>query len=43
MFLLTDGAVSNTQLVVDLVRKHSETTRVHTFGIGTGVSTALVK
>ncbi len=43
IFLLTDGAVSNTQLVVDLIRKHSDTTKVHTFGIGQGVSTELVK
>jgi hypothetical protein len=45
LFLLTDGAVSNTELVVDLIRQHSVNggTKVHTFGIGSGVSTELVK
>ena len=44
VFLLTDGAVSNTQSIVDLVAANSSSKlRVHSFGIGSGVSTELVK
>jgi len=39
LFLLTDGAVSNTNQVIDLIKANAGTTRVHTFGIGNGVST----
>ena len=39
VFLLTDGAVSNTADVIDLIKANAETSRVHTFGIGNGVST----
>ena len=43
VFLLTDGQVSNTEAVISLVRKHSGTTRVFTFGIGAGASHHLVR
>jgi len=42
VFLLTDGEVSNTQEVIDLVGEHSEKNRIFSFGIGEGVSTELV-
>nr|XP_020636789.1 von Willebrand factor A domain-containing protein 5B1 isoform X1 [Pogona vitticeps] len=34
LFLLTDGAVSNTGKVIELIRNHSFSTRCYTFGIG---------
>ena len=43
IFLLTDGDVWNSQNIIDLVAKNSHTTRVFSFGIGCGASTALVK
>lgn len=43
LFLLSDGMVANTDDVIQLVRKQSGTTRCFTFGIGSGVSTALIK
>lgn len=43
VYLLTDGAVYNTQHVVDLIRKNNKNNKVHTFGIGNGVSTELIK
>lgn len=43
IFLLTDGAVSNTQAVVDLVKKNVKFSRVHTIGIGDGASRALIE
>merc|ERR1719414_848862 len=42
IFLLTDGEVSNTQDVIDLVKKYSHKNRIFSFGIGQGVSTELV-
>ena len=42
VFLLTDGGVSNIEAVVQIVANNSSHTRVFTFGIGSGVSTALV-
>ncbi len=43
LLVLTDGQVSNTEAVLALVRKHSETTRVFTLGIGAGASHHLVR
>ncbi|XP_068682454.1 von Willebrand factor A domain-containing protein 5A-like isoform X1 [Montipora foliosa] len=42
LFVLSDGGVGNTAQVIQLVRKHSSTGRCFTFGIGSGVSTALI-
>eukprot|EP01119_Soliformovum_irregulare_P016300 TRINITY_DN4699_c0_g1_i2.p1 TRINITY_DN4699_c0_g1~~TRINITY_DN4699_c0_g1_i2.p1 ORF type:complete len:850 (+),score=284.73 TRINITY_DN4699_c0_g1_i2:75-2624(+) len=42
IFLLTDGEVRNTQECIDIVRKHANTTRVFTFGVGPEASKALV-
>lgn len=43
LFVLTDGEVSNTDECIRFVRKHAETTRVFTFGIGNEASQNLVK
>lgn len=43
VFLLTDGAVVDSSKVIDIVKKNAFTTRVHTFGIGSGASRYLVK
>jgi len=43
LFILTDGEVNNTQQCIDFVRKHANTTRVFTFGIGNEASQDLVK
>ena len=43
VFLLTDGAVSSPDAVINLVEKNSKTARCHTFGIGSGASRHLVK
>ena len=42
IFLLTDGGVSNIDEVIATVVTNSSNSRVFTFGIGSGVSTALV-
>ncbi|KAI4896699.1 hypothetical protein NFI96_016085, partial [Prochilodus magdalenae] len=42
VFLFTDGGVSNTKEVLNLVRTHSRSHRCFTFGIGQGASTALI-
>lgn len=42
IFLLTDGGVSNTEKVKQLVQNNSHNTRVFSFGIGSGVSQELV-
>jgi Ca-activated chloride channel family protein len=43
LIVMTDGQVTNTEAVMALVRKHSETTRVFTLGIGAGASHDLVR
>ncbi|KAJ5080791.1 von willebrand factor a domain-containing protein 5a [Anaeramoeba ignava] len=43
IFLLTDGDVSNTSEVIQIVQKNSQLARVFTFGIGHGASKALVE
>jgi hypothetical protein len=46
IYLLTDGAVSDTGEVIDLIKHHRNLTpsiTVHTFGIGSGASESLVK
>ncbi|XP_030625649.1 von Willebrand factor A domain-containing protein 5B1 [Chanos chanos] len=42
LFLLTDGAVSNTGKVIELVRSHARFTRCYTFGIGQSACRRLV-
>ena len=43
MFILTDGGISDTERVLDEIRKSNHQTRVHSFGIGSGASVYLVK
>ncbi len=43
LIVMTDGQVTNTDAVLALVRKHSESTRVFTLGIGAGASHELVR
>jgi len=43
VFLITDGEVSNPDRVVELIERNNQHTRVHSFGIGSGVSTHLIK
>jgi hypothetical protein len=43
ILLLTDGEVTNTDEIIDLVRRHASTTRFFTFGIGAGASHHLVR
>ena len=43
VYLLTDGAVQDTDEVIDLIKKNNTLNRVHAFGIGDGVSTELIK
>jgi Ca-activated chloride channel homolog len=43
ILLLTDGQVSNEDEVMALARKHAETTRIFSFGIGAGASEHLVR
>ncbi|XP_048872978.1 von Willebrand factor A domain-containing protein 5B1 [Brienomyrus brachyistius] len=42
LFLLTDGAVSNTGNVIELLRSHARFTRCYTFGIGQNACRRLV-
>lgn len=43
IFILTDGAINNTEEVVSKIREFNYLARVHTFGIGDGASKYLVK
>merc|ERR1711962_1487083 len=43
IFLLTDGAVSNDQSVIKLVKDHCEKARAFTLGLGSSASRHLVK
>uniref|UniRef100_A0A8C0J820 von Willebrand factor A domain containing 5B1 n=1 Tax=Chelonoidis abingdonii TaxID=106734 RepID=A0A8C0J820_CHEAB len=43
LFLLTDGAVSNTGKVIELLRNHSFSTRCYSFGIGQKACRRLVR
>ncbi|XP_077693499.1 von Willebrand factor A domain-containing protein 5B1 isoform X2 [Eretmochelys imbricata] len=43
LFLLTDGAVSNTGKVIELLRNHSSSTRCYSFGIGQNACRRLVR
>ncbi|MEE6482169.1 hypothetical protein FKM82_013168 [Ascaphus truei] len=43
VFLLTDGAVSNTGKVIELIRHHSSFTRCYSFGIGQNACRRLVQ
>lgn len=42
IFLLTDGEVSNTSSILDMVESNVKYSRVHTIGIGDGASQELV-
>ncbi|KAM6216941.1 von Willebrand factor A domain-containing protein 5B1 [Rhynchocyon petersi] len=43
LFLITDGAISNTGKVLELVRNHAFSTRCYSFGIGPNVCHRLVQ
>ena len=43
IYLITDGAVYNTQEIVSYIKNNRGSSVVHTFGIGYGVSTELIK
>jgi hypothetical protein len=40
---LTDGCISDTEKVLNIIREANHQTRVHSFGIGSGASIYLVK
>lgn len=43
ILIMTDGEVSNTEAVISLVKRNASNSRLFSFGIGAGASTALVK
>lgn len=43
VLLLTDGEVTNTDAVIEIVRRHAASARFFTFGIGAGASQHLVR
>jgi von Willebrand factor type A domain len=43
IFLLTDGEVSNTEEVIDLIRSNTDSTKVYSVGIGSSCSKELIK
>jgi hypothetical protein len=43
LYLLTDGAVSNTEDVVNLIKVNNQNCSVNTFGIGSGADESLIK
>ncbi|XP_072442021.1 von Willebrand factor A domain-containing protein 5B1 isoform X1 [Chiloscyllium punctatum] len=43
LFILTDGSVSNTGRVIELIRNHARTSRCYTFGIGQSTCRRLVQ
>jgi hypothetical protein len=42
IFLLTDGQVGNTSQILDLIKSNRRDSRVHAFGIGSGVDRYLI-
>eukprot|EP00347_Sterkiella_histriomuscorum_P019333 403342045 len=43
LYLLTDGEICDTQKLIDMIKTNRSKTTVHSFGIGDGVSTELIK
>ena len=43
IFLITDGSVGNANSVIDLIHQNVERAKCHSFGIGSGASSYLVK
>ena len=43
VFILTDGAVNNTELIIQIVKQNIKYSRVHTIGVGNGASPALIQ
>jgi hypothetical protein len=43
VFILTDGSISNTERLLQYIEDNCSTTRIHSFGIGSGASRYLVE
>ena len=43
IFLLSDGAVENTEAVIQMARKNSKNARISSIGIGNGASSRLIE